>query len=118
MKKGKGLEGWLSRIVPLDVSFDGLTQEDVDSALLEHRPIPLLFGRFSASLIEDDLRHRGLEPQLLERGYEDLRVEIPQLSVGQEGVQITQRAQGSEDDAHREWTILSLSARGHARGRE
>lgn len=91
MKKGKGLEGWLSRIVPLDVSFDGLTQEDVDSALLDHRPIPLLFGRFSASLIEGDLRHRGLEPQLLERGYEDLRVEIPQLSVGQEGVQITAR---------------------------
>lgn len=87
--KGKSIEGWVSRILPLEISFDDLTQEDVDSALLEHRTIPLLFGRISASTIVDDLGRSGLQARLAERGYQELRAEIPQLSLGQEGLQIT-----------------------------
>ena len=87
--KRKSLEGWISRILPLDVSFDGLTQEDVDSALLDHRPVPLLFGRTSAAAVIDDLGKWGMQERLAQRGYQDLKAEIPHLAVGQEGMQIT-----------------------------
>jgi hypothetical protein len=87
--KRKSLEGWLSKILPLDLSFDGLTQEDVDSALLEHRPIPLLFGRVSAESIIADLRALGLEARLGQRGYAELRAEIAQLPMGQEGLRVS-----------------------------
>ncbi len=94
--KRKSLEGWVSRILPLDVSFDGLTQEDVDSALLDHRPVPLLFGRISAATILHDLKARGLESRLAERGYHDFRAELPQVPINQEELQISA--------AHREST--------------
>jgi hypothetical protein len=95
--KGKSLEGWISRILPLDVTFDGLTQEDVDAALLDHRPIPLLFGRFSGASVIDDMRQRGFEQRLAERGYHDLKAVVPQLPVGQEGLQITASHPGSAE---------------------
>lgn len=95
--KGKGLEGWISRILPLDVSFDGLTQEEVDSALLDHRPIPLLFGHVPADAVVQELRRRGLEERLAERGYTDLKATIPQLAVGQEGLRITATHPGSPE---------------------
>lgn len=104
--KRKGLEGWISRILPLDVSFDGLTQEDVDSALLEHRPVPLLFGRISAATILRDLHDRGLAARLAQRGYEDLRAELPQLPLNQEGLQIS----ASHPDARERQTLMELKA--------
>lgn len=106
MKKGKGTEGLLSRVFPLDVAFDGLTQEDVDSALLEHRPIPLLFGRFSSDDMLKDLCEQGLEPRLAEKGYHDLRAEIPELAMGQEGVQLTAR----HDQASDRMLLMELKA--------
>jgi hypothetical protein len=104
--KGKGLEGWISRILPLDVAFDGLTQEDVDAALLAHRPVPLLFGRFSTATVLEDLRQAGLEERLARRGYSDLEVIVPELTVGQEGLQIT----ASHPDSPERVLLMELKA--------
>lgn len=84
--KGKGLENWVSRILPLEISFDGLTQDDVDANLIEHRPIPLLFGRISAATVLRDLEQWGIAERLAQRGYDALQVELPQLPVGQEAL--------------------------------
>lgn len=87
--KRKTLEGWVSRIVPLDLEFEGLTQEEMDGALLKHDAIPLLFGRISAETLLEDLRKTGAEASLAERGYSDLRAELACLPMGQEGLEIT-----------------------------
>lgn len=87
--KRKSLDGWVSRILPLDVTFDGLTQEDIDAALIDHHPIPLLFGRISAATILDDLAERGLTERLARKGYHALEALIPERSMGQEALQIT-----------------------------
>lgn len=87
--KRKTLEGWVSKILPLDLSFDGLTQEEVDGALLKHDAVPLLFGRISAETLLEDLRKTGAEEALAERGYSQLRAEIASLPMGHEGLEIT-----------------------------
>ena len=104
--KRKSLEGWVSRILPLDVTFDGLTQEDVDAALIDHNPIPLLFGRISAAEILQDLRQRGLQQRLAEKGYHDLRAELAQVGVGQEALQIT----ASHSDSRERQRLMELKA--------
>ena len=87
--KRKTLEGWVSKIVPLDLSFDGLTQEEVDGALLKHDAVPLLFGRVSAETLIEDLHRLGAVRALAERGYTGLRAELASLPLGQEGLEIT-----------------------------
>jgi hypothetical protein len=102
----KGLSGWISRILPLDVEFDGLTQEDVDAALLDHQPVPLLFGRISAEQIVADLRARGVEERLAERGYTELQAHISRPAVGQDGMRIT----ASHPDSSERQLLMELKA--------
>lgn len=104
--KRKSLEGWVSRILPLDVTFDGLTQEDIDAALIDHQPIPLLFGRISAAEILQDLRQRGLQQRLAEKGYHDLKAELAQVGVGQEALKIT----ASHSDSRERQLLMELKA--------
>lgn len=85
----KSLEGWVSKILPLDLAFEGLTQEEVDGALLKHDAVPLLFGRISSERLLEDLEKIGVSGELWERGYTDLRAEIGSLPMGQEGLELT-----------------------------
>lgn len=104
--KRKSLDGWISRILPLDVSFDGLTQEDIDAALIDHHPIPLLFGRISSATILHDLQERGLSERLARKGYQALEALVPERSMGQEALQIT----ASHPDSPERLRLMELKA--------
>ena len=102
----KSLDGWVSKIIPMDLSFDGLSQEDIDGALLKHDAVPLLFGRITAETLVEDLRRTGAEEALAERGYSDLRAEVASLPMDQEGLEIT----AAHPDAPERVRLMELKA--------
>jgi hypothetical protein len=62
---------------PFDLGGDWkLEDEDVVATLVEHRPPPLLFSKFSAERVLADMERWGILPHLRQLGYSDLHSEF------------------------------------------
>ena len=93
--KGKKFAACLPHLAPLELSLEGFTQEHVDDVLLgdgDHHH--LLFGIIPRSRILGDLKERGLQALLEERGYADFQVEMERLSPFEEGLSLSARHPG------------------------
>lgn len=54
----------------------GLSEDDVEGTLVEHRSPPLLFGTFPAERVMSDFERIGMLARCRKLGYDDLRVEF------------------------------------------
>ncbi|NDD30980.1 MAG: hypothetical protein EB084_22220 [Proteobacteria bacterium] len=59
----------------LDAAFS-LSDDEIDTTLVAHRPPPLLFGTFSEERVMADLERCGIIARCLSLGYRDLRAEF------------------------------------------
>src|ERR1017187_5094286 len=115
--KNKDFAHCLPHVEPLELSLEGFTQDDVDDVLLgnggNHH---LLFGIVSRARFLDDLRQRGLQTRLEERGYYDFKAEMARVSPYEEGMTLTachDQLQGRGDllDLRAHWGHLHLPKR-------
>lgn len=74
-----------------DIELDDLSwdEREVEQDLVKHRAAPLLFGCISTEAIIGDLTAQEIDLKLAKKGYSELRVELPPLPVGQEGMRVS-----------------------------